>query len=110
MLKKNPYLTTISSGVSQSFVNGSDVYNLNYPVLVNNQLDAQFFMYQAYSESKYRLAVKKLIKFSYNILLLSGFTFFKLFFHTFAAIIEALNVAEHKFLYTLLIECGRLRC
>ena len=47
---------------------------------------------------------------SYKILLLSDSTFFKLFFHIFAAIIEALTVAGHKFLYTLLIECGRLRC
>jgi len=44
------------------------------------------------------------------MLLLSDSTFFKLFFHVFAAIIEALIVAEHMFLYTLLIECGRLRC
>jgi len=49
-------------------------------------------------------------KVSYKILLLSDSTFFKLFFHIFAAIIEALIVAEHKFLCTLLIECGRLRC
>jgi len=33
---------------------------------------------------------------SYKILLLSDFTFFKLFFHIFAAIIEALIVAGHK--------------
>jgi len=46
----------------------------------------------------------------YKILLLSDSTFFKLFSHIFAAIIEALILAGHKFLYTLLIECGRLRC
>jgi len=68
-------------------------------------------MYEAYSESKYRFAVKKKSgKVSYKIFLLSGSTFFKLFFHIFAAIIEAHIVAGHKFLYTLLIECGRLRC
>ena len=61
-------------------------------------------MYEAYSESKYRFAVKNSIKVSYKILLLSDSTFFKLFFHIFAAIIEALIVARHKFLYTLLIE------
>ena len=66
--------------------------------------------YEAYSESKYRFAVKKSSKVSYKILLLSDSTFFKLFFHIFAATIEALIVAGHKFLYTLLIECGRLRC
>jgi len=68
-------------------------------------------IYGAYSENKYRFAVKKKSsKVSYTILLLSDSTFFKLFFHTFAAIIEAIVVAGHKFLYTLLIECGRLRC
>jgi len=66
-------------------------------------------LYEAYSESKYHFAVKKSIKVSYKILLLSDSTFFKLFFHIFAAIIEALIVAGQKFLYTLLIECGRLR-
>jgi len=66
-------------------------------------------MYEAYSESKYRFAVKKSGKVSYKILLLSDSTFFKLFFHIFATIIEALIVAGHKFLYILLIECGRLR-
>jgi hypothetical protein len=40
--------------------------------------------------------------------LLSDSTFFKLFFNIFAAIIEALIVVVHKFLYTLLIESGRL--
>ena len=65
--------------------------------------------YEAYSECKYRFAVKQLIKVSYNVLLLSDSTYFKLFFHLFAAIIEALIVVGHKFLYTLLIECGRLR-
>ena len=66
--------------------------------------------YEAYSESKYRFAVKKKAsKVSYKILLLSDSTFFKLFFHIFAAITGAL-VAGHKFSYTLLIECGRLRC
>jgi len=67
-------------------------------------------IYEAYSESKYRFAVKKLSKVPYKILLLSDSTFFKLLFHIFAAIIEALIVAGHKFLYTLLIECGRLQC
>jgi len=69
-----------------------------------------FALYEAYSESKYRFAVKTSIKVSYKILLLSDYTFFKLYFHIFAAIIEALIVAEHKFLYTLLIECGRVGC
>jgi len=67
-------------------------------------------IYEAYSESKYRFAVKKSSKVSYKILLLSDSTFFKLFFHIFAAIIEAIILAGHKFLYTLLIECSRLRC
>jgi len=53
---------------------------------------------------------KKSSKVSYKILLLSDSAFFKLFFHIFAAINEVLIVAGHKFLYTLLIECGRLRC
>jgi len=70
--------------------------------------------YEAYSESKYRFAAKKkkkkLSKVSYKMLLLSDSTFFKLFFHIFTAIIEALIVAGHKFLCTLLKECGRLRC
>jgi len=52
----------------------------------------------AYSESKYRFAVKKSIKFSYKILLLSDSTSFKLFFYIFAAIIEAFIVAGHKIL------------
>jgi len=56
-------------------------------------------MYEAYSESKL----------SYKVLLLSDSTFFKLFFHIFADIIEALIVAGHTFLYTHRIECGRLR-
>ena len=62
--------------------------------------------YEAYSESKYRFAVKKV---SYKILLFSDSAFFKLFFHIFAVFIEARTLAGHKFLYTLLIECGRLR-
>ena len=41
--------------------------------------------------------------------MLSDSTFFKLFFPIFPAIFEALIVAGHRFLYTLLIECGRLR-
>jgi len=65
--------------------------------------------YEAYSESKYCFAVKKLSEVSYKILLLSHSSFFKLFFHIFATIIEALIIAGHKFLYTLLIECGRLQ-
>jgi len=57
-------------------------------------------MYEAYSESKYRFAVKKkLSKVSYKILLLSDSSFFKLFFHIFSTIIEALIVVGHKFLY-----------
>ena len=49
-------------------------------------------IYEAYSESKYHFAVKKKSsKVSYKILLLSGSTFFKLFFHIFAAIIEYLS-------------------
>ena len=68
-------------------------------------------MYKVYSESKYRFAVKKKSsKVSHKILLLSDSTLFKLFFHIFAAIIKALIVAGHKFLYTLLIECSSLRC
>jgi len=67
-------------------------------------------MYEAYSDSKYRFAVKKSINISYKILLLSDSTFFKLFFYIIAAIIEALIVAGHTFLYTVLIECGRLQC
>ena len=69
-------------------------------------------MYGAYSKSKYRFAAKKkkkLSKLSYKILLLSDSTVLKLFFHIFAAIIEALVVEVHKFLCTLLKECGRLR-
>jgi len=66
-------------------------------------------MYEAYSEIKYRFAVKK-NNVSYKILLLSDSAFFKLFFHIFAAIIETLIVAGHKFLCNLLIEYGRLRC
>jgi len=53
--------------------------------------------YEAYSESKYRFAVEKMTKVLYKILLLSDSTFLKLFFHIFAAIIEALIVAGHKF-------------
>ena len=64
---------------------------------------------EAYSESKYRFAVKKSSKVSYKILLLSDSTSFKLFFHIFATIIEALIVEGHKFLFTLLLECSRLR-
>ena len=68
------------------------------------------YKYEAYSESKYRFAVKKSSKISYKILLLSDSTFFELFFHIFAAIIESLILAGHKILYTLLTERGRLRC
>jgi len=70
----------------------------------------RYSVYEAYSESKYRFAVKKLSMVLYKILLLSDSTFFRLFFHTFTAIIEALFVVGHKFLDTLLIECGCLRC
>jgi len=79
-------------------------------VLGYNWKDLHEDLYEAYSESKYRFAVKKPSKVSYNILLLSDSTFFRLFFHIFATINEALIVAGHKFLYTLHIECGRLRC
>ena len=67
-------------------------------------------MYEAYLESKYRFAVQKSIKVSNKILLLSNSAFFKQFFHIFAAFIEALIVTGYKFLCTLLIECGLLRC
>jgi len=66
-------------------------------------------MYEAYSESKYRFTVKKSTKVSYKILFLSDSKFFKLFFHIFAAIIEALIIVGHKFLYTLLLGCGHLQ-
>jgi len=61
------------------------------------------YIYEVYSESKYRLAAKKSSKVSYTILLLLDSTFFKLIFHIFAAIIEGLILAGHKFLCTLLI-------
>ena len=64
------------------------------------------YKYEAYSESKYRCK-KKSSKVYYKISLLSDSTFFKLFFHIFAAIIAVLIVARHKFLCTLLIERGR---
>jgi hypothetical protein len=67
----------------------------------------QIHIYEAYSESVYHFAVKKIDKVSYKILLLSGSTFLKLFFDIFTAIIEALIVAGHNSLYTLLIECSR---
>ena len=67
-------------------------------------------LYEAYSKSKYRFALKESSMVSYKILLLSDSIFFKLFFHIFAAIIEALIVAGHMVLYTLLTEWGRLRC
>jgi len=54
-------------------------------------------LYEAYSESKYRFAVKKSSEVSYKMLLLYDSTFFELFFHIFAAIIEALIVAGHTF-------------
>ena len=72
-------------------------------VLVTIRISA---FYEAYSESKYCFAVKKSSKVSYKILLLSDSTFFKLFFHIFATITEALIVVGHKCLYTFLIECG----
>jgi len=52
---------------------------------------------EAYSESKHRFAVKKSSKVSYKMLSLSDSTFFKLFFHVFAAIIEGLIVAVTSF-------------
>jgi len=74
------------------------------------QSTQRLYKYETYSERKYRFAVKKSNKLSYKILLLSDSTFFKLFSHIFAAIIEALIVSGHKVLYTTLIECGCLRC
>ena len=75
---------------------------------IKNECIIKLIIYEAYSESKYCFAVKKKsTKVSYKMLLLPDSTFFKLFLHIFAAIIEALIVAGHKFLYTLLIECGR---
>ena len=47
---------------------------------------------------------------AWNDFIVIRFCFHQTIFHTFAAITEALIVAGHKFLYTLLIECGRLRC
>ena len=94
---------------SRTFVQFVDVWNEYTKDDINHRINTT--LYEAYSDSKYRFAVKKKwSKFSYKILLLSDSTFFKLFFHVFAAIIEALIVAGHKFLYTLLIECGRMRC
>jgi len=66
-------------------------------------------MYEAYSQLS-TVSLLKTSKLSYKILLISDSTFFKLFSHIFVAIIEELTLAGHKFLYTLLIECGRLRC
>jgi len=66
-------------------------------------------LYEAYSERKYRFAVKK-NRARFRIKFYSDSTSFKLFSRVFVAIIEALTVAEHKFLYILLIDCGRLRC
>jgi len=54
-------------------------------------------LYEVYSESKFLFAVKNSSNVSYKILLLSDSTFFKLFFHIFATIIEALIIAWHKF-------------
>ena len=48
-------------------------------------------IYEAYSESKYRFAVKKSGKVSYKILLLSDSTFFKLFFHIFPPLLRHLS-------------------
>ena len=82
----------------------------DYQYLLSNPFKPLcLFIYEAYSESKYQFAVKISSKVSYKILLLSDSTFFKLLFHVFAAIIGALIVTGHKFLYTLLTECGRLR-
>jgi hypothetical protein len=76
-----------------------------YEVSKNAVSTRMFFsnisIYEAYSESKYSFAVKISIKVSYKILLLSNSTFFKLFFHIFAAIIDAHIVAGHKFLYVV---------
>jgi hypothetical protein len=66
------------------------------------------YKYEAYSESKYRFAVKKKNRvrfrtkfYCYQIPHSSNY-----FFNIFAAIIEALIVAGHKFLCTLLIKGG----
>ena len=66
-------------------------------------------IYEAYSKVN-TVSLTKSSKVSYKILLLSDSKFFKIFFHIFAAIIQALIVAGHNVLYTLLMECGRLRC
>jgi len=77
--------------------------------VINTEL---FFIVKTYTRLIQKVSTvslkKKSSKVSHKILLLSDSTFFKLFFHIFAAIIEALIVAGHKFLYILLIECGRL--
>ena len=105
-------LSSLSSAVSNRRPNREGKKILQH-VLLEHTCDVRDLLYshtyEAYPESKYRFAVKNSIKVSYKILLLSDSTFFKLFFHIFAAIIEALILAEHKFLYTFLIECGRLR-
>ena len=75
--------------------------------MYGSMVNRRWLLYEAYSETKCRYAVKKSSKVSYKILL-SDSTFFKLFFHILAAIIEALIVAGHKFLCTL-TECCRLR-
>jgi hypothetical protein len=75
----------------------------------SSYLNPELIVYEAYSESKYHRAVKKKSsKVSYKILLLSDSTFFILFIHISTAIIDALIIVGHKFLNTLLIECGRL--
>jgi len=55
------------------------------------------FLYEAFSESKYRFAEKKSSKVSYKMLLLSDSTFFKLVFHIFAATTEALILTGQNF-------------
>jgi len=47
--------------------------------------------YEPYSDSKYHFVLKTSSKVSYKILLLSDSTFFKLFFHIFAAILRYLS-------------------
>jgi len=47
--------------------------------------------YEAYSESKYRFAVKKLSKVSYKILLLSDSTFFSYFSTYFPPLLRHLS-------------------
>ena len=60
---------------------------------LTNTNSVQQVTYDAYSDSKYRFAVKNNPVRFHIILLLSDSTFFKPFFHIFAAVIEAFIVA-----------------